>query len=140
MKKFILPAIILIQAIIVLWETNGGVGTMTLLLILTIAGAAIFAFLAGIFSPTSFAKRLQVCLVVLLSFGVLGGLLGDPKVSQGHTATLKTCAYCGKSFSGLGYYHIGTACEQESGNGWEGNHCSMRCCNEDWNNNGINSK
>ena len=41
------------------------------------------------------------------------------------------CTYCGKAYSGAGYFHFMNGCVKDDGN--SGDHmCSLRCCQEEW--------
>ena len=42
-----------------------------------------------------------------------------------------TCSWCGSSFTGYGYFHLGTGCANGDKN-IQGNMCSTRCCQEEW--------
>jgi hypothetical protein len=79
---------------------------------------ALVALVAGIYKFTS------------------GGSASYSSSSGSGTAASHKCTWCNKSYSGNGYMHIGSRCEEAS-NGWEkyDNKCSMQCCEEAWKNN-----
>lgn len=47
-----------------------------------------------------------------------------------------TCTYCNQSYSGNGYYHIESSCEQYQTDPGFNAHCSNKCCSDDWDKNG----
>lgn len=51
--------------------------------------------------------------------------------SSGYSSGTHTCAWCGKSFTGYGYFHLGTGCANGDNN-IQGDMCSTRCCKEEW--------
>jgi hypothetical protein len=102
-----------------------------------------YKFMETASTPNTLKEKLKNAFYLVLFLGGISLLIhlcsGNNSSNSSSTSGSKTCSYCGKSFSNKGYYHIGTRCEQESGNGWEGRHCSARCCDDDWSKNGIHS-
>jgi hypothetical protein len=49
-----------------------------------------------------------------------------------YSSETRTCSYCGKEFSGNGYYHLFDDCVEGDKNLGSGNMCSRKCCNEEW--------
>ena len=52
--------------------------------------------------------------------------------SSSYSSSTRTCSWCGKSYSGNGYYHLGNDCVEGDKNLGAGNMCSTRCCQEEW--------
>lgn len=83
---------------------------------------------------------LSVVLVLLISFPIGNTSFGKSKTSSnsssenysGTSTSTRTCAWCGKSYSGDGYYHLGNECVKGDKNLGAGNMCSIKCCQEEW--------
>lgn len=73
--------------------------------------------------------------IIIVCAMIFGKSSPSSSSSSSSSSGSHTCTYCGKSYSGNGYHHIGTRCEEAS-NGWEkyDNKCSMKCCEEAWSN------
>lgn len=52
--------------------------------------------------------------------------------SSSSSSGSRTCSYCGKSYTGNGYYHLFDDCVEGDKNLGSGNMCSTRCCQEEW--------
>lgn len=73
--------------------------------------------------------------IVGVIFKFTSGNSSSSSSSSSGLAAGHHCTWCNKAYSGNGYMHIGTRCE-EANNGWEkyDNKCSMQCCEEAWKN------
>lgn len=87
-----------------------------------------------------FRKKLIIGCAIFIVIMIIGKINGPASGSSGTSSSSNsqgehTCSYCGNKYSGNGYHHIGSNCEMAS-NGWEkyDNKCSMKCCEEAWNN------
>lgn len=57
---------------------------------------------------------------------------GSSSSSSSSSYSSKTCSWCGKSFSGTHYTHLGkmAPCQSSTNNNSIGKWCSMKCCSE----------
>jgi len=57
---------------------------------------------------------------------------GSSTESSGSSSMTLTCSWCGKSFSGTHYTHLGklAPCQSSNSSNSIGTFCSMRCCSE----------
>ena len=83
----------------------------------------------------NFAAVLFIIAFIGWGFGKCRNSSSSSSSSSSASSSGHTCTWCGKSYSGNGYMHIGNGCETAS-NGWEkyDNKCSMKCCEDAWNN------
>jgi hypothetical protein len=96
--------------------------------------AMFIAWLVGFIWRVPFWKRVKVPFVILLYFGVVNQLAfekyGDPYKSI--SGISHNCTYCGKQYKNNGYYHLEYECiEYKTDPGFD-DHCSVKCCSEDW--------
>jgi hypothetical protein len=79
-------------------------------------------------------KRIGIIAIIIM-LGLFYWIGKGSNSSPSHKPTQHVCTWCKKEYSGDGYHHIGNSCEEAS-NGWEqyDNKCSMKCCQEAWNN------
>lgn len=112
------------------WKNAFGISAWLLL-------AMAIAWLIGFIWHVPFWKRVKVPFISLLYFGVLNQIAfemyGDPYKT---TSGIHKCTYCGKQYKNLGYYHLEYDCvEYKTDPGFD-DHCSVKCCSEDWQLNG----
>lgn len=86
-------------------------------------------------------KKLIIGIIVFIAFAVFyetnknSNSNNSSSSSGAESNGNHKCTWCGNSYSGNGYHHIGSTCELAS-NGWEkyDNKCSTKCCEEAWKN------
>jgi hypothetical protein len=80
-------------------------------------------------------KRASIVIMLALCFGLIYWFTNHKSSTRGISIANHTCTWCGKSYTGNGYMHIGDNCSVAT-NGWErtDHQCTMKCCEEAWRN------
>jgi len=88
------------------------------------------------FKQAKTIKKASILVMLVFCFGFAYWCTNHKSSSGGGSSIAShTCTWCGKSYTGNGYMHIGERCEVAS-NGWErtDHQCTMKCCEEAWSN------
>lgn len=116
---------------------TGIIEMMGILVVISIVGALIAVFIKLSFDTTfknPFMITTATFFLVMIMFSYITDGFDESKMhpSSNPYADTRNCTYCGQRFSGTGYFHIESSCETSS----TGDHCSKKCCSEDWARNG----
>ncbi len=79
-------------------------------------------------------KRASIIIMLVFCFGIAYWCTNRKSTTGGSSMASHTCTWCGKSYTGNGYMHIGDNCSMAT-NGWErtDHQCTIKCCEESWN-------
>ena len=147
----IISSILSIIAGLIFWERFNFIAFI-LLTGISITGIAILERTNKEILRNLYLGLISIGLVLLIVFPIGYKSNSSSSSSESHSSTssgssyssdTRTCSYCGKEFSGNGYYHFGTGCVEGDKSLGAGNMCSKKCCSEEWlsdDNNPINHR
>ncbi|HQQ95014.1 MAG TPA: hypothetical protein PLQ93_10705 [Bacteroidia bacterium] len=100
--------------------------------------AMFIAWLTGFFWRAEFWKRVKMPFLIFLYFGIINQVATANYSGSSGNVSFKShkCTYCGQKYKHFGYYHLEYDCiAYETDPGFD-DHCSVKCCAEDWKING----
>jgi len=113
-----------------LWSKVFSIGIYFLMAMLV---AWILSFFSG---QSSYWQRVKIPFAIILYLGIVIQVADANYRGSSGSAMVHTCTYCNNHYNHYGYYHLENDCVKYSSDPGFDDHCSVKCCSEDWDTNG----